>query len=446
LEKTAYPESLRKGKNAPGIAAEMWDQLQIFGRMVCDEQIRAEIKFNGQLDFDLLKKAIRLSFIAEPILGYKYVEHFWRPEWVTMNEIDWEEVVSYELMDPDRKNINNFLIRQIDPFHGPQVLIKLFRSENDILCVLLNHTVGDGTALKSYLYLLAKIYRRIIDSPDYIPGSNWSRSRSITQVSNQLNFKTKVKILIRSFRKQEKYKDWAFPWKRGENNGRKRIITRKLSPELTTAIHSYMEKHHAWLNEVLLAAYIRTLYGIIEPTKDLSKRVCIPTDLRKYLPVRQAGTICNLSATLHLNPGEDIGNTFHETLGLVHREMNVIKNSYPGLVGRGFFAIMMKLLPYRSLKKKLTELPEKPNYHVLPPWLINFGIMNASLLNFGHTNVNDIYIAQTIGYPDKSPFQLGVTEFKDSLTFSVCYQGNEETDFLIQRFFNQFENELLHLE
>jgi len=126
--------------------------------------------------------------------------------------------------------------------------------------------------------------------------------------------------------------------------------------------------------------------------------------------------------------------------------MNVIKNSYPGLVGRGFFAIMMKLLPYRSLKKKLTELPEKPNYHVLPPWLINFGIMNASLLNFGHTNVNDIYIAQTIGYPDKSPFQLGVTEFKDSLTFSVCYQGNEETDFLIQRFFNQFENELLHLE
>jgi NRPS condensation-like uncharacterized protein len=432
----------KKGKDSTRFVAEMWDQLQIFGRTLNDEHLRAELKFNGQLDYSLIKKAVKLSFIAEPILKCKYVEHFWRSEWIGIQEINWSEVVSFELIALDHKNVDDFLTSQINPFEGPQIRIKLFRSRNDTLCVLLNHTVGDGYALKYYLYLLAKIYRKIIYNPDYVPEPQWIRSRNITQVSNQLTLGVKLKIVLRSLRKQKKFKDWTFPWRKTESNGRKMIITRKLSPIIVASINKYCEKYHSWPNEVLLAAYFRTLWIIIQPSKDLSKRICVPMNLRKYLPVRKAGTICNLSATLHLNLGTNIGKTFSDTLDRVNKEMNVIKNNYPGLVGRGFFAILMNLLPYTMLKKKLIEISNKPNYFILPPWMINFGIINETMINFDHAIVNELYIAQFLSCSDKVSFQLGITGFKDCITLSVCYQGNEDTDQLVQQFFTVFDNEL----
>ena len=56
------------------LPAPMWDQMQYLIRKVSDQQIRAVIQFDGNVDQEVLRKAVRLSLDVEPVLGCRFVE------------------------------------------------------------------------------------------------------------------------------------------------------------------------------------------------------------------------------------------------------------------------------------------------------------------------------------------------------------------------------------
>lgn len=122
-------------------------------------QIQAVMKFCQYLDADVLKKAVRLSLDAEPILRCQYIQNdkqsYWQP-FENPDEIQW-----FEFIQSDNEQAAAIVQFLKSPFYNEEQLlsVQLIRaSDNDTLCVKICHACSDGGVLKQYLQLLAQIY------------------------------------------------------------------------------------------------------------------------------------------------------------------------------------------------------------------------------------------------------------------------------------------------
>ena len=56
------------------IRAEISDQIQFFLRSYADQQMRFAIFLGQHVDFEILKKAMRMTIYAEPVFSFYYME------------------------------------------------------------------------------------------------------------------------------------------------------------------------------------------------------------------------------------------------------------------------------------------------------------------------------------------------------------------------------------
>ncbi len=101
------------------------------------------------------------------------------------------------------------------------------------------------------------------------------------------------------------------------------------------------------MNDIVLTAYYRILYRIVDIRQDESLTVPCMVDLRRYLPNKKADGICNLSSMIMCNIGPGVGKNFEETLARVSREMNARKKGYAGLHGLSTLNTIFRFLPFQ---------------------------------------------------------------------------------------------------
>lgn len=73
--------------------------------------------------------------------------------------------------------------------------------------------------------------------------------------------------------------------------------------------------------------------------------------------------------------------------------------------------------------------------------MTNIGIIDSDRIIFGKTPIEDSLITGSIKYPPY--FQLALTTYNNSITFSVNLYGSKDDMDLIQKFFVLLDNELL---
>ena len=73
--------------------------------------------------------------------------------------------------------------------------------------------------------------------------------------------------------------------------------------------------------------------------------------------------------------------------------------------------------------------------------MTNIGILDSEKLIFGNSSIEDAFMCGSIKY--KPHFQLALTSFKDSITFSVNLYGNPKDKENIEYFFTLLDKELL---
>jgi NRPS condensation-like uncharacterized protein len=425
------------------LRAEMWDQMQFFVRKVADQQVRCVISLDGRIDENRMTSAVRLSLDAVPVMGFRYVEGWWRPSWRHVEQIDDSKICTIIESENVEHDILSFLSEEIDPFEGPQARVRILRSTTDRLCINMNHMVGDSAGLKEYVYLLASIYRNLIEDPDYRPEPNAKGRRDLRQVSKHIRLRDKIRILRRGAAEAFRSLNWRFPL--GQGACKREIVILKFSRDRFNAIREYGKRHQATLNDVVLTAYYRALFEVIRPDPSIFLRVAVTVDLRRYIPSGEAEAIGNLSAFIFSEIGSGLGANFEETLIKVRDDMNTKKNDFPGLQDFPRLIVLFKLLPYSVLKRKILRRLEltkmaKPPSSGMPPSLTNTGIIDSEKLVFGDVGVNDAYLAGAINY---SPgFQMGVSSFKETMTCSVCFCDTGEDKKLVDRFFACLEKEL----
>lgn len=423
----------------------MNDQGLFGGCMIGDMQIHCIISFANLIDEHRMAKAVRLTLDAEPILGCRFAVHGRRIRWESRTGLNNAELFGFKASENVEGEMLRFLSEPSDPCKDPTVHVLLIRSDRDRLCIKVSHVVADAGGVKDYAYLLASVYRKLADNPEYKPAPNLNGSRSMRQISRQFGFPEKLGILRQTLTeiKQSAFprKHCSFPLVKGDPEDRAFVI-RRISPELFHEIKAYGSRYDATINDVLLTAICRSFFDLIHPAPDVPFRLVTTADLRRYLPSGKAGAICNLSGVFHLKLNRKPEADFKDTLLEIHQQMNFIKNDFIGLGYHPIFVLSSIALPaslnLRIGKKMAEKVLDIANH--TPPGFTNMGAIDTEQLVFGDAKVTDAFLTAPVMF---APLLLiGVSGFRESLIMSVGFSNAAVNKPLAERVLNGIEDEL----
>lgn len=358
---------------------------------------QAILKLDGKLDFDKLKKAVRLSFDAEPVLGSKFVEGN-PPYWKRMENIDKVRFCTFEEADDVDAAVQRFLESRLDMDKDTKVKVKLIRSESyDTLAIKANHACCDGTGIKEYVQLLSDIYAKTLTDAEFVPiPSNRGRNDQ-DRLLNTLGVTDPDPFWIPG--SDITIPTWAFPWMQGTSNVT-RIVTCRLSPDQLNMISSHAKSREVTINDLIITAYCRAMLGMGQPVYGVPMGVNVTVDLRRYLPDKKTEAIRNFSGSSNIWLSMVENEAFDDTLSRVAFLTNEMKKGYPGLQSAIGLERLEKisfrdtLAYYQATTRVGKNMPNCPAFYGnrCVPALSNLGILSKELIKFDTVSAVDYYI------------------------------------------------------
>jgi NRPS condensation-like uncharacterized protein len=397
-------------------------------KFFADQQLSMVLKLDGLLDESVLAQAVRLALDAEPVLGCRLAETDGSLFWERRNDLDAAELCRVEETANLDVDIQAFINQPTDASVNPLVTIKILRGkDSDCLCIKVNHAVCDAGGLKEYVQILSGFYSRLVKFGECLFEPNLGR-RDQSQIFERT--KDCKSILMKEFPTPT----WAFPQKEGN----KRLHDFKVvSPEQFQAIKRFAQAKKVTINDILLTALYRTFFSINHTVEGKPMISQVSIDLRRYLPNHRAEAICNLSGALYVGLERKSGETFEGTLARVTDTMAKLKANYPGLESAAGLEYLFSQ-GFRGMQKYMAQSDEmSKKYNVTFPLLSNFGVLDS--YNFAELRMVGGFISSPIMY--QPAFMLGATTFKDEMTLSIGYCGQENNS-QIKSFYEAFTEEM----
>lgn len=399
-------------------------------------QIQMVLSFAERLDFECLKKAVRLTMDAEPILGCEFVISDNKPIWRRYKDLDqiaWCKLIETE--EPDDM-LHNILCKPFE-VEKYQLEVYLLRSaKKDLLCMKINHSCSDGGGAKDYLHLLKETYTQLTKDENFYSNINHNLNRSTRQIFNNLGVINPAALINPHL--AELKPTWAFPYRKSDVENFNYLILHLTSSE-TNQLVLYAKEKKVTLNDLILSAYYRALFTIIDPAFDQPMEICITMDLRSYLEGGRAA-ICNLSGVLNHRIFRKKENS-EATLSRVADGMKEMKKDNPGLHS----AALMEMLSGMDFKTATASIKNAWDESVHSGKstinLSNFGIISSELLRFGEIAAEDAYMVTPVF---KAPsFMLGASTYQSKLTFTVGFCEPEVREEDVKQLLSDLKKELI---
>jgi len=395
-----------------------------------DHQIHAVIRFAGPVDAGVMERAFMLVLSSMPLWSCRYHHDQGADHW---EEASFEPDEVFRVVDTYQK-FQQHAVSKTDAAAGPQITGCLFAgdtTEQPALSVTINHSVADAASFKECLYFLASYYTHLLSDPGYVPEPVSMGGRGIKDVVAAATFRQKAGLLFSGRKPALRDPGMALPMSHGADVA-PFILTQSIRPERYARIVSYGRERDATLNDVVLAAYHRALsetLGVSEPVD-----VVTTVDMRRYL-TREPAVLDNLSSLSKTTVAVAESDTFDDTLSEVRRQMNHLKSHLIGMTGFVQLWALFGLLPprrsYAALKAGLA------NAHLC---MTNLGNIKHDQLVFRDTPVAGAFITGPIQY--RPTVQIGMSTYKDSITFSICLYGDDEDLRNAQRLCDVLDQEL----
>lgn len=400
---------------------QVWDLMQHSFKEYNDHMMHCRIDFKGHLDIDLLRIAVRQTFDIIPLLKSVFVTNKFRGYWQELDEkdIDMLRVVTLQETDSIDNLPKKFLVNVVDEYREPQIKMRILRTaETDSLAIIFNHMVCDGYGFKQYLKLLSEIYSKLLKNRDYICNSVVNPNRSFDAFYKCFPLWKRFRLLFtRSAHGKAAKEGTGFPYDdNSDSTILPAIVKAKLSAKDFAAVKRYSKANGYTLNDILIAAYIRSMSALIG-------RCEIPIDciidLRRYLKDTDVIGYTNFVSKIICDIGENIGEDMPATIEKVHSAMESAKSDYPGVDGLMLLGLGYTFLWYSIAKKTIRK-----KFHNPLVAISNIGIIDEKYIGFGDLVTQDIYMTGSIKH--KPYIQLALTTFKDEITFSIALYGNEK--------------------
>lgn len=378
-------------------------------------QIQAVITFDQYLDIDVLKKAVRLSLDAEPVLRCRFIEDEKQPYWQPFKnpgEMQWFEFVQN---DSKQAAIEQFLK---NPFYCEEQMlnVQLIRvNDNDILCVKICHACSDGAGLKQYLQLLAKIYSSLIEDSRYKPEPNTKSRLDQKSYFEALGIKEPL-ALMDPHSQFTPSATWAFPYY-GIEEKEMRISMRRFTGESFDRIKAFGKTHVATINTIILTSFFRSMFQLLNPPAGDDREICLTMDLRRSFKTNPSQDICNLSITAAASTYRMEEEAFLETLKRVSRSIDELRHAQVEL-SRAVIIEAQEAMEYSQLFTLFQAVkPQVLEAGKVPPTLTNTGIISP--LQFGQLPAHDAYLVPPAVYAPG--FLLGASTYNGTLTLLANY-------------------------
>ena len=408
-------------------------------------QNQAVMKLDGRLDFEKLKRAVRLSIDVEPIFGCRFVEGN-PPYWKRLENIAMINFCTLDETDNIEQALQSYSQSYIDLDNDPMLNVKIIRSEqNDALVLKINHACCDGAGLKEYIQLLANIYNGI-DHEDsrFIPDPRISGRKDQDRLLSELGI-TNPDLLFKPG-SDISLPMWPFPWEQSGSNTPCTSVCQLRDGYLDEIIKSARNKGST-VNDFLLTAYYRAMLQMKQPIYGLPMEIPITVDLRRYLPENKTQAIRNFSGSVSTRLIMSIDEPFNETLRRVTYMTKEVKKGYPGLqsalgLERLENISFQETLAYYHATFDIVKANFCPLYYgdTCLPTLSNLGYLSKSLIGFGNTTVTDAYILPPV---IRAPGILLVTgTYNSVLTLSTGYYKSTVSKEAIELLLNKIKDEI----
>ncbi|MBW6469128.1 MAG: hypothetical protein K0B85_08240 [Coriobacteriia bacterium] len=385
-------------------------------REVTYQRIGVSLAFPGErLDADRLRRAVRLSFDAEPLVGCEFRTDERKPYWKRLPDLDAASVfVEEEAADPDAL-MRAFQASEVSD-EGPQAAVCLVHTgDGDVLGIKISHVLADGQAAKQYAYLLADLYTRLGEDPSLAPEPNLRARPSGRDVWDNLSPQQQ--------RDAKRAKSWAKPtWPAPHTGNAGEGLTYRwdtIPRERFAALKSYGSERGCTVNDMMLTAVLRACISRLDPPTDTPLSLMYTADLRRYLPQSTELPISNLSISGSLDIERIDGESFEDTLARVHRRMGQWATMCHG-AGPLASAERMASLGYGATKLFLgLAFRAGGSADKTYPWFTNVGILDDGRLVFGDSAPRSAFM---FGPATKGPSIVPViSTYGDALTVCMGY-------------------------
>jgi len=397
--------------------------------------IHVVVSFDQCLDTGILQRAVRLSLDAEPVLGCHFVEEDPQPRWQRFDNLDEMQWLANTSLDNQDEAVDQFIKNSF--FHeGQQLNMGLFQSGGgDTLVVKISHTCSDASGLNDYLKLLAIIYTRLQENPDYYPTPNISGCRDQRHYFEALG----ISDPLAQYNPQAPpmLPNWAFPYYSGETSQIK-IARQCIKNEALDRIISFAQDNNVSVTAVLLTAMFRSLFEMLKTPQGEEFTIGLTANLRNKFSGTPDQAICNLS--LGISPRitclaeESFGETLQRASGAMEELMRnnaeladaIAVEAWAKMDYSAFLAQTQAILQWAADSGKAN------------PLLSNIGVISP--INFGHCQATDVYLLTPVVIPPY--FVLGVTTYNRTLTLQCTFgePGHRKED--VERFMDLMEQEL----
>lgn len=398
----------------PRLPSVALDRLEHLVLAAADQQLHCVIRFAGHVDPDRLARAVRLTLNAEPVLGCRFVERPWRPFWERLAGLDERDHCPVETPADPQAALMQYIVTPVNLAAGPQVQARIFRGDDDLLCLKLNHAVADGGGVIEYAGLLATLYRRLAVEPDYAPRPNLAGDRSQRQVFRCIPLPARLAALRRS---SIPTPAWGFLFSGSDLSGRT-VLVRRVDAPRVAALRAHARAHGVSFNDVLLAAFFRAFCAVLDPPTGVPLPVQVPINLRRYLSKGRAGALCNLAGSIYPALRREPGAPFAATLAQAHAAQAAAAAGLPGL-GQALMLEATMALPYALAQRMATTAMTGSQTGKTHPFLSNMGVLDPAWVDFGDTAVADAYGVGPVLYPPG--FFLALSTFRGVLTLATSF-------------------------
>ncbi len=380
-------------------------------------QLGGVVAFDGRLDEARIRRAVRLLLDAEPVLGCRFDPDAKPAVWRRLEALEDLEVLSVREADDPAAGAAAFIAEELDPREGPGVVAAILRAPaGDTLAVKVSHIAMDGGALKQTLYRLAEYYRRLTADPDWTPPYNGDGVRYPVLDAGlgerlRLLSKSKVELIPES--------DWPAP--EMTPGGERVYVQAAVEPAVLTAAARKGKSVGATVNDILLTAYFRALYRLLEPEPGSRTPVMTTVDLRRHLPTGTKTALANMSAFWNVVVPPVDGEGFEGALVRVVKATRAWKQAGAGRTDAAAISFASKVMGARALpwfRKQVSKAVDNDvrERRGTVPVLTNIGVVDPTLLVFG--DAAPVADAWLLGPTSNGGISLAASTYRDRMHLS----------------------------
>jgi NRPS condensation-like uncharacterized protein len=398
------------------IVAPVNDQWNYLLSTIWDQMIHLVIRFDGYLDEPRLHAAIGDVGDAEPLIAMRFTEAE-SPHYQPVDPEIQSQIYSVILTGDHDSVLRELLSRPTDPLTGPMIRIRLIRSDTDLLCISVNHTISDAYGIKSLGSLIARLYRSRATSFSFQPVRN-SHDRSFRSVLRLFPDDIREEAFIKFGGQQEV---WNVPV-RTLTRADPQYSSTSIAPRNLMAMKTRAREWGVTVNDILLSTYFLTLTDFIPACRGKMLPVLTSIDLRRYLSPDAFPSLANLSVAFEVPLSVESGTSLSPLVRQVHDIMTERKSGHAGIgaaeqICRNFSA------GYSQVKERLARNARETRAGKLlkNPFFSNLGIIPESVLAFGGPPVREAFMLPPVEYPPG--FGLAASTCQGSLFLSAGFCG-----------------------